>query len=141
MKGNDLVCCTDNAVARMVDGFRTAEGVFGRCQSCILNMMKSICSFTCAPDQSRYMIPTIRTDFLGCRYTRNNFLSNIFISLTGIDYVESVAMNMDEDYINATYESCKSVIHPASGRVAMDLACGQFTSKTCSPKRFINGLL
>lgn len=43
----------------MEDGFQQAEGIFGRCQTCIKNMQKSICSFTCAPDQSRFMKPEI----------------------------------------------------------------------------------
>lgn len=43
---------------------------------------------------------------------------------------------MDEKYINETYDSCKSVIHPASGRVSMDIACGAYNSRTCTPRRY-----
>ena len=35
-----------------------AEGVFGRCDTCVRNLFRSICDFTCAPDQSRFMAAT-----------------------------------------------------------------------------------
>lgn len=56
---DSLLCCDSDQIIRMEDGFQQADGIFGRCQTCIKNMQKSICSFTCAPDQSRFMTPTI----------------------------------------------------------------------------------
>lgn len=32
-----------------------ADSIFGRCSTCIKNMIRGICDFTCAPDQSRFM--------------------------------------------------------------------------------------
>lgn len=49
----------------MVSSLRMAEGVFGRCQTCLKNMMKSICSMTCAHDHSRFMSTHTEWDWLG----------------------------------------------------------------------------
>lgn len=44
-------------------------------------------------------------------------------------------MNINEAYVNGTFNSCKSVIHPASGRVSMDFSCGMYDSRSCTAKR------
>lgn len=36
--------------------------------------------------------------------------------------------------MNETYNSCKNVVHPASGNLAMDLACGAHGASRCTPK-------
>lgn len=36
--------------------------------------------------------------------------------------------------MNKTYDSCKKVIMPQSGKLAMDLACGIYDASTCTPK-------
>lgn len=43
---------------------------------------------------------------------------------------------IDESYANTTYHSCSKVVHPASGRVSMDVACGLYDSRTCTPERW-----
>lgn len=53
-----------------------------------------------------------------------------------IKYVESVQLEISERFVNEVYESCRNVIIPATGTFAMDLACGLYDSKTCSPKRW-----
>lgn len=40
--------------------------------------------------------------------------------------------------MNDTFRSCQNVIHPASGRKAMDLACGAFGVAGCTPRRYGN---
>lgn len=53
----------------------------------------------------------------------------------GREYVSAIDFNIDDAYVTGTYESCKSVVHPASGRVAMDFSCGNFDSRSCSAHR------
>lgn len=43
---------------------------------------------------------------------------------------------MDENYINGVYDSCKNIILPATGGLVLDASCGEFDSKSCSPKRW-----
>src|SRR5690349_25142926 len=49
------VCCTSPHVATMENSIQMAEGIFGRCQTCLSTMMKGICGLACDPDQSRYV--------------------------------------------------------------------------------------
>lgn len=49
----------------MEAGFQQADGIFGRCQTCMKNMQKSMCSFTCGADQSRFMKPEIKESWDG----------------------------------------------------------------------------
>ncbi|XP_037025848.1 NPC intracellular cholesterol transporter 1 homolog 1b [Bradysia coprophila] len=121
---SDLLCCDAVQVRKISANFQQAEGIFGRCKSCMKNMIKSICSVSCAPDHSRYVTPT-----------------EVLTSWDGRDYINSVEIVMDETYANNTYYSCSTVIHPASGRLSMDVACsGIYNSKTCTPERWYHFL-
>ena len=41
---------------------------------------------------------------------------------------------IDEKYMNDTYDSCKNVVYPSSGNLAMDLACGVHDASRCNAK-------
>lgn len=51
----DLVCCDDTMIQIMEDSFILASGLFGRCETCMKNFQKSICSFTCSPEHSKFL--------------------------------------------------------------------------------------
>lgn len=53
-----------------------------------------------------------------------------------IQYVESVQFEMSINFINEVYESCKRVVVPSTSGYVLDMACGLYDSKTCSPKRW-----
>jgi Niemann-Pick C1 protein len=97
-----------------------AEGIFGRCQTCLRNLMKGICGIACDPNQDKY---------LSILELKN---SSVFL---GKEYVNKVEYRIDLNYTTSTYESCKQVIHPSSGRQAMELACGTEASK-CNPDQW-----
>lgn len=65
-------------------------------------------------------------------------IKNILDGETGklIEYVKSIDLYMDENYINEVFASCVGVVMPASGGIAMDAACGPYDSKSCSAKRW-----
>lgn len=101
----------------MEKSIRMAEGIFGRCRTCMKNLLKGICAIACDPDQDRYL------DIL------EEFNSTM---QAGKTYASHVEFRMDPEYKKNVFESCKNVIHPASGRLALELACGTEISK-CSP--------
>lgn len=113
------VCCTPGQVLTMENSIQMAEGIFGRCQTCLKNLMKGICGLACDPEQSKY---------ISILEQRN---SSIFLK----PYVHRVEYRIDLDYTTRVYESCKQVIHPSSGRQAMELACGTEASK-CNPDQW-----
>jgi Niemann-Pick C1 protein len=114
----DPVCCTNGQVLKMEQEVQMAEGVFGRCQTCLNNMLKSICALACAPDQSKYIVPTVSRNFLG------------------VDYVSEVEFRIDGQFMAGVFNSCIETVVPSSGRLAMDLACGSFGAKDCTPERW-----
>lgn len=52
------------------------------------------------------------------------------------DVVVALDMNISEKFVNETYESCRGVINPATGTTSMDISCGQYDAKTCTPRRY-----
>lgn len=78
------------------------------------NLLKAICAVACDPEQDKY---------LNIIETGVN---------QGKEYVNYLEFRMDPEYKKGVYESCQNVIHPASGRLALELACGTDISK-CNP--------
>lgn len=52
-------------------------------------------------------------------------------------YVESLDFYMSDKYINGVYDSCKNVINPASGALAMDFGCGHSGAKHCTARKWV----
>lgn len=50
-------------------------------------------------------------------------------------------MDMSEEYINGVFDSCKGITMPASGDLALDLACGPYTSVHCTPKLWVRVMI
>lgn len=123
--GDDLVCCDSDQVGALVNNLVLAEAIFGRCQTCLANMLRAICEFSCGIDQSRYLNTTVDT-------------IEVYVDFEPVmaEVVVSVEMNIDELFVNKTYDSCRGVINPATGTTSMDIACGQYDSKTCTPRRY-----
>jgi Niemann-Pick C1 protein len=103
----------------MESSIQMAEGIFGRCQTCMRNLMKGICGIACDPNQDKYLT-IIETQF--------SFIFNK-------TYANKVEYRMEEKYPLSVFESCKEVIHPASGKKAFDLACGTEAAK-CTPEQW-----
>lgn len=92
-----------------------AEGIFGRCRTCMKNLLKAICAVACDPEQDAYL----------------NIIEKE-VNPNGREYVTHLEFRMDPQYKRNVFDSCKYVIHPASGRLALELACGTDISK-CDP--------
>ncbi|XP_058790036.1 NPC intracellular cholesterol transporter 1 homolog 1b-like [Phymastichus coffea] len=112
-----LTCCDAAQIITMDINMGRAEAIFGRCASCMKNLFRSICDFTCQPDQSRFMnaMEILKND-------------------KGETYIESVEILLSEEYANQTFDSCKNVQNPTSNQLALDLACGG--AKSCTPRRW-----
>ncbi|XP_020288824.1 Niemann-Pick type protein homolog 1B-like [Pseudomyrmex gracilis] len=109
-------CCDAGQVVTMDNSMMMAEGLFGRCPTCMRNMLRLICDFTCSSDQSRFVKVTDA------------------VKVGDYEYVNGTEIHVTEKYVNTTYESCINVVNPTSGRLAMDIACGSYEASRCSPK-------
>ncbi|KXJ81281.1 hypothetical protein RP20_CCG020355 [Aedes albopictus] len=115
------LCCDLSQLIELDNNFKNGEGVFGRCETCTRNMLYSICSMACSPEQSRFL--TAHTTIIPS--TPNN-----------ISYVSKVDYRIDRAHVQGVYDSCKGVILPSSGKYGMDIACGGWESTGCTAERW-----
>lgn len=118
---NMPLCCTPTSIRLMDSDFAMAEGIYGRCEGCLKNMLQSICAFSCSPDASKFI---------------KTYISEYDGNLGRGPFVEEMDFFASENYYNTTYESCANIVHPATGKFAMDIACGSFGSARCTPLRW-----
>jgi len=50
-------CCDTDQLEAMDVSLRFAEGILKRCTSCVKNLMRHICEFTCSTKQSKFIEP------------------------------------------------------------------------------------
>ncbi|OAD57255.1 Niemann-Pick C1 protein, partial [Eufriesea mexicana] len=116
-KDSPELCCDVDNIQTLVTQLSMAETIFGRCPTCIKNAYKLLCDLSCSPEQSKFL-----------RVTKVNKNSE------DKEYVEELEAYIAEEYMNNTYNSCKNVVYPISGNLAMDLACGVHGASRCTPK-------
>nr|XP_012232256.1 PREDICTED: Niemann-Pick C1 protein-like isoform X2 [Linepithema humile] len=110
-------CCDADQIVTMDQSMVMAENIFGRCPTCIRNMFRLICDLTCSTEQGRFL-----------KVTKSD------LDEDGMEYVVETEIHVTEEYVTATYDSCKNMINPMSGMLAMDMACGSHGASRCSPK-------
>ena len=52
------------------------------------------------------------------------------------EYVDEIDIYIGDEYFNGAYNSCKHVIYPSTGQLALDLMCGSWGASKCSPARW-----
>jgi Niemann-Pick C1 protein len=56
--GSGVRTCCDTAQLKALDeNLRLAEGILKRCTSCVKNLIRHICEFTCSTTQSKFVEP------------------------------------------------------------------------------------
>lgn len=115
---DELLCCTAKSLRIMDDSIAYAESVYGRCPTCLKNLIRSICAFSCSPDASRFTGRHTRTETIGGNT---------------VEYIHQIDVNVTQNYIQGVFDSCSNVIHPASGKKVLDIACGSYDSFMCDP--------
>ncbi|KAJ9578621.1 hypothetical protein L9F63_005111, partial [Diploptera punctata] len=125
ISGDPKTCCDYKQLNTMDTNVKLAEGVLKRCTSCFQNLLKSICEFTCSPNQSKFMEVANST----------STVENPDASGT---YITELNIYIDEEYMNATYDSCSHVILPTSGGLALDTMCYPYGAAKCSPQRWFD---
>ncbi|XP_047362414.1 NPC intracellular cholesterol transporter 1 homolog 1b-like [Vespa velutina] len=116
---NPLTCCSAEQIFTINLNMNMAEGIFGRCTTCLKNIFRHICDYSCSMNQSQFM-----------NVTKSKMNEN------GLYYIDELEIHVAEEFINKTFESCKNVINPSSGGLAMDLACGSHGASRCTPRKW-----
>lgn len=113
-------CCDTKQLKTLDQSILLAAAFLQRCPSCLQNLVKHICDFTCGVDQSRFINVT--------DIEHNND--------TGKSYVNGIDVYLGDEYMNGTYDSCKQVSVPSTSRLALDMMCGEWGASRCSPKKW-----
>ncbi|CRL00931.1 CLUMA_CG014455, isoform A, partial [Clunio marinus] len=120
-EGQEVFTCCDNEQLKIFnENIKLAANLLNRCPSCMSNLVRHICEFTCSPKQSTFINVT-KTDI------------NLSTNQT---YVDEIDVHITEEYMSGAYKSCRNVQFPSSGQLALDLMCGDWGASRCTPTRW-----
>lgn len=118
------LCCDESQAKTMDAGLSQSDGIVSRCPTCEKNFAQTVCEMTCAPDHSRFLTAgTVKTN-----------------PVDNVKYIDDIEYRLDDEYAQSIYNSCKGIIHPASGRPIMDIMCGAQDSRTCDHRKWLGYL-
>ncbi|XP_014300205.2 NPC intracellular cholesterol transporter 1 isoform X2 [Microplitis demolitor] len=119
--GQDVKTCCDTSQLETFDtNIKLASVFLNRCPSCLDNLVKHLCEFTCSPYQSSFMNATkIETN-----------------PETNKTYVNAVDLFITNKYLQGTFTSCSKVSVPSLGQLALDLMCGHWGASKCTPQKW-----
>ncbi|XP_066999010.2 NPC intracellular cholesterol transporter 1 [Anabrus simplex] len=118
--GSDVKTCCDTKQLKSLDqSVILAASFVQRCPSCMQNLVRHICDFTCAVDQSRFVNVT-----------------DVEVNSDGKEFVTGVALYVSDSYMSGTFNSCIQVSVPSTGQLALDLMCGEWGASRCSAHKW-----
>ena len=62
------------------------------------------------------------------------------ISVRIEEYIDEIDIYIADEYFSGAYDSCKHVIYPSTGQLALDLMCGEYGAAKCSPARWFGSM-
>lgn len=116
-------CCSIKQLSSLDASLALSKAVLIRCPSCADNFAHFHCITTCSPQQTKIIKVTKVANVTG------------FDNITR-EGVVGYAAYLSTDFADASFQSCKNVIIPATGGLAIGTMCGRFGSKHCNPQRW-----
>ncbi|PNF39249.1 hypothetical protein B7P43_G16956, partial [Cryptotermes secundus] len=112
-------CCNTAQLQAMDEKLQLAEGILKRCTSCVRNLMRHICEFTCSTTQNKFIEP-----------------AELKQNPANETYINAMNVYIDPAYMNETYDSCRQVVMPSSGGPALGSMCIPYGAEDCNPERW-----
>ncbi|XP_037927352.1 NPC intracellular cholesterol transporter 1 isoform X3 [Teleopsis dalmanni] len=112
-------CCDSQQVEILNKNVKLAANFLDRCPSCMANLLRHICDFSCSPKQSEFI------KIVSTKKNKNE-----------MEYIDSIDLHITAEYLNNTYKSCSQVSVPATGQLAFDIMCGTYQASRCSPTKW-----
>ncbi|XP_020285882.1 Niemann-Pick C1 protein isoform X2 [Pseudomyrmex gracilis] len=112
-------CCDAKQLATLNNNVKLASNFLKRCPSCLDNLVKHFCDFTCAVDQSRFINVT-----------------EIINTENDVKYINAIDIYITNKYLEGTFNSCNKVSVPSTGQLALDLMCGEWGASRCTPLKW-----
>lgn len=109
-----LSCCDSRQIMDTHRSLFLADGVLGRCPTCLANFKRQICEMNCSPDQSLFV--DVTED----------------LTPDGTRYVSEIDFRMHEEFMVNAHASCAGVVVPQTGMPAINLMCGN--APICDPE-------
>ncbi|XP_043595088.1 NPC intracellular cholesterol transporter 1 isoform X5 [Bombus pyrosoma] len=119
--GNGInTCCDTNQLKTMDQNIKLASNFLNRCPSCLDNLVKHFCEFTCSTVQSKFInVTEIQTE-------------------KNVKYVNGIDIYITNKYLEGTFNSCNKVSVPSTGQLAMDLMCGIWGASRCTTLKWFH---
>ncbi|XP_071876115.1 Niemann-Pick type C-1a isoform X5 [Bombus fervidus] len=119
--GNGInTCCDTNQLKTMDQNIKLASNFLNRCPSCLDNLVKHFCEFTCSTVQSKFInVTEIQTE-------------------KEVKYVNGIDLYITNKYLEGTFNSCNKVSVPSTGQLAMDLMCGIWGASRCTTLKWFH---
>ena len=116
-----LLCCREENIIDMVNGFKQAVSVFGRCPACWYNFRANSCQATCHPDQSLFINPT---EYLPTEDKKETAVSKY-------------EFYVSENLITNWFKSCENVMYPQIQDTVIAITCNKPKTE-CTPADWLN---
>ncbi|XP_077267700.1 Niemann-Pick type C-1a isoform X4 [Temnothorax americanus] len=113
-------CCDTTQLATLDSNIKLASNFLKRCPSCLDNLVKHFCDFTCAVNQSKFINITEKGE------------------ANGVEYINGIAIYVTNKYLDGTFNSCNKVSVPSTGQLALDLMCGEWGASRCTPLKWFH---
>nr|ACO15628.1 Niemann-Pick C1 protein precursor [Caligus clemensi] len=115
------ICCTRRQIIDLESNFASLEAVAGHCPTCLYNLKKVFCDFTCHPEQSRFLNASKKI------WGKNSEGEEV-------EMVKELDYYVDSIFSNEVYNACKDVLFPSQSSSILPFICG---TPFCSPKKLL----
>ncbi|XP_070150213.1 NPC intracellular cholesterol transporter 1 isoform X4 [Polyergus mexicanus] len=113
-------CCDMNQLITMDANLKLASNFLKRCPSCLDNLAKHFCDYTCAANQSKFI-----------NVTKTGEASDV-------QYVDGIDLYITNKYLEGTFNSCNKVSVPSTGQLALDIMCGEWGASRCTALKWFH---
>uniref|UniRef100_A0AAG5DBY3 SSD domain-containing protein n=1 Tax=Anopheles atroparvus TaxID=41427 RepID=A0AAG5DBY3_ANOAO len=138
--GNVNTCCDAAQVEVLNRNVALAANFLARCPSCMTNLVRHMCDFTCSPQQSSFMkvISTEEVESKDDAKDEEPLPTAADVVPSAKEYITKIDIHISQQYLNGTFESCNQVSVPSTGQLALDLMCGDWGASRCSPSKWFH---
>ncbi|XP_049279815.1 NPC intracellular cholesterol transporter 1 isoform X3 [Anopheles funestus] len=134
--GNINTCCDAAQVEVLNKNVALAANFLARCPSCMANLVRHMCDFTCSPQQSSFMKVVSTEEVDPSEENEKSDQPGTTTAPTSKEYITKIDIHITQQYLNGTFESCNQVSVPSTGQLALDLMCGDWGASRCSAKKW-----
>ncbi|XP_029677101.1 NPC intracellular cholesterol transporter 1 isoform X4 [Formica exsecta] len=113
-------CCDMNQLITMDANLKLASNFLKRCPSCLNNLAKHFCDYTCAANQNKFINVTKTGE------------------ANGVQYVDGIDLYITNKYLEGTFNSCNKVSVPSTGQLALDIMCGEWGASRCTALKWFH---